>query len=144
MSYKVDDPSADAADNVLDECELVRHAQAGDHLAFEKLYERYNDRISRYLIRMVGDDGVGCELSQETFLKAWEALLTLRDPARFASWLYRIATNRAYNYQNHARLIRTIPWEEYSARAEHLSREVPAVKKRSNSKVPETSAPWDG
>jgi len=121
MSYKVDDPSADAADNVLDECELVRHAQAGDHLAFEKLYERYNDRISRYLIRMVGDDGVGCELSQETFLKAWEALLTLRDPARFASWLYRIATNRAYNYQNHARLIRTIPWEEYSARAEHLS-----------------------
>ena len=60
MSYKVDDPSADAADNVLDECELVRHAQAGDHLAFEKLYERYNDRISRFFIRMVSDYGVGC------------------------------------------------------------------------------------
>ena len=121
MSYRVDDPSADEAGNVLDERELVLRAQGGDQLAFEKLYERYNNRISRYLIRMVGDDGVGCELSQETFLKAWEALLTLRDPARFASWLYRIATNRAYNYQNHARLIRMIPWEEYTEHAANLS-----------------------
>ncbi len=121
MSYRVDDPSTHEAGNVLDERNLVLLAQRGDQLAFEKLYERYNDRISRYLIRMVGDDGVGCELSQETFLKAWEALLTLRDPNRFASWLYRIATNRAYNYQNHARLLRTVPWEECMEHSASLS-----------------------
>jgi len=121
MSYRVDDPSTHEAGNVLDERNLVLLAQRGDQLAFEKLYERYNDRISRYLIRMVGDDGVGCELSQETFLKAWEALLTLRDPDRFANWLYRIATNRAYNYQNHARLLRTVPWEEYMEHSASLS-----------------------
>lgn len=121
MSYGVGDPPANDAANISDERELVLRAQRGDQLAFEKLYERYNDRISRYLIRMVGDDGVGCELTQETFLKAWEALLSLRDPNRFANWLYRIATNSAYNYQNHARLIRTIPWEEYAERSESLS-----------------------
>jgi len=121
MSYRVDGPSTHEAGNVLDERNLVLLAQRGDQLAFEKLYERYNDRISRYLIRMVGDDGVGCELSQETFLKAWEALLTLRDPDRFANWLYRIATNRAYNYQNHARLLRTVPWEEYMEHSASLS-----------------------
>ncbi len=121
MSYKVGDPPTNEAENVLDERELVLRAQRGDQLAFEKLYERYNDRISRYLIRMIGDDGVGCELTQETFLKAWGNLLSLRDPARFANWLYRIATNMAYNYQNHARLIRTIPWEEYTERSESLS-----------------------
>lgn len=121
MSYRVGDPPANGAENVLDERELVLRAQRGDQLAFEKLYERYNDRVSRYLIRMVGDDGVGCELTQETFLKAWGNLLSLRDPARFANWLYRIATNMAYNYQNHARLIRTIPWEEYTERSESLS-----------------------
>ncbi|MGH2480946.1 MAG: RNA polymerase sigma factor [Ktedonobacteraceae bacterium] len=87
-------------------------------MAFETLYERYNDRICRYLTRMTGDDGVGCELTQEAFLKAWEALPGLRDPARFASWLYRIATNRAYNYQEHAKLLHVIPWEEYATRAE--------------------------
>jgi RNA polymerase sigma-70 factor (ECF subfamily) len=85
------------------------------------LYERYNDRICRYLSRMVGDDGIGCELTQEVFLKAWEALLGLRDPSRFASWLYRIATNRAYNYQQHAKLLHMIPWEEYAMREETRS-----------------------
>lgn len=121
MSYTVGGPPANEADSVLDERDLVLRAQHGDHLAFEKLYERYNDRISRYLIRMIGNDGVGCELTQETFLKAWKNLPSLRDPARFANWLYRIATNMAYNYQNHARLIRTVPWEEYTRQAESLS-----------------------
>ena len=121
MSYNVGDPPANESENVLDERDLVLRAQRGDQLAFEKLYERYNDRISRYLIRMIGDDGIGCELTQETFLKAWQNLLSLRDPARFANWLYRIATNMAYNYQNHARLIHIIPWEEYTERSESLS-----------------------
>lgn len=42
-----------------DEGALVVAAQGGDHTAFEKLYERYNDRICRYLCRMVGNDGIG-------------------------------------------------------------------------------------
>ena len=121
MSYRIGDPPANEAGSFPDERELVLRAQHGDQLAFEKLYERYNDRISRYLFRMVGDDGVGSELTQETFLKAWEALLSLRDPERFANWLYRIATNSAYNYQSHAKLIRTIPWEEYAEQSASLS-----------------------
>ena len=96
-----------------DERNLVLRAKGGDQLAFETLYERYNDRLCRYLTRLVGNDGIGCELTQEVFLKAWESLLSLRDPSSFASWLYRIATNRAYNYQQHAKLLRVIPWEEY-------------------------------
>jgi len=121
MSYTAGHPPANEADSTLNERDLVLRAQSGDQLAFEKLYERYNDRISRYVIRMIGDDGVGCELTQETFLKAWKNLLSLRDPERFTNWLYRIATNMAYNYQNHARLIRTIPWEEYSEGSASLS-----------------------
>ena len=121
MSYRIGDPPANEAGSFPDERELVLRAQRGDQFAFEKLYERYNDRISRYLFRMVGDDGVGSELTQETFLKAWEALLSLRDPERFSNWLYRIATNSAYNYQNHAKLIRTIPWEEYVEKSTSLS-----------------------
>ncbi|HEY3992457.1 MAG TPA: RNA polymerase sigma factor [Ktedonobacteraceae bacterium] len=121
MSYRIGDPPANEAGSFPDERELVLRAQRGDQFAFEKLYERYNDRISRYLFRMVGDDGVGSELTQETFLKAWEALLSLRDPDRFSNWLYRIATNSAYNYQNHAKLIRTVPWEEYTEKSASLS-----------------------
>jgi RNA polymerase sigma-70 factor, ECF subfamily len=115
MEYET--PSSESV-NTPDECNLVLRAQSGDQLAFEVLYERYNDRICRYLSRMLGNDGIGCELTQEVFLKAWEALLSLRDPTRFASWLYRIATNRAYNYQQHAKLLHIIPWEEYALQKE--------------------------
>jgi RNA polymerase sigma-70 factor, ECF subfamily len=118
MAYETGDTPSSGSGNLPDECKLVIRAQEGDHLAFEVLYERYNDRICRYLNRMVGNDGIGCELTQEVFLKAWEALLGLRDPSRFASWLYRIATNRAYNYQHHAKLLHTITWEEFAMREE--------------------------
>lgn len=118
MEYETGDTPSSELVGTPDEGNLVLRAQKGDQLAFEVLYERYNDRICRYLSRMVGDDGIGCELTQEVFLKAWEALLGLRDPSRFASWLYRIATNRAYNYQQHAKLLHMIPWEEYAMREE--------------------------
>ena len=121
MSYTTHDTPASEAGRDPDESYLVVRAQGGDQAAFEMLYERYNDRICRYLIRMVGNDGVGCELTQETFLKAWESLLSLRDPARFTSWLYRIATNSAYNYQNRAKLLPMIPWGDYERRDEEFS-----------------------
>jgi RNA polymerase sigma-70 factor (ECF subfamily) len=121
MEYETGDTPSSELVGTPDEGNLVLRAQKGDQLAFEVLYERYNDRICRYLSRMVGDDGIGCELTQEVFLKAWEALLGLRDPSRFTSWLYRIATNRAYNYQQHAKLLHMIPWEEYAMREETRS-----------------------
>ncbi|QBD81244.1 RNA polymerase sigma factor [Ktedonosporobacter rubrisoli] len=101
-------------DGPADERILVIRAQRGNQRAFEILYERYNDRICRYLIRMIGNDGVGCELAQEAFIKAWKSILSLRDPARFGSWLYRIATNCAYNYHEHEKKrLRNVSWEEY-------------------------------
>src|SRR5579859_2999145 len=118
MEYGIPDTPSSGSECPSDERTLVLKAKDGDQLAFEILYERYNDRICRYLTRMTGNDGVGCELTQEVFLKAWEALVGLRDPARFASWLYRIATNRAFNYQEHAKLMRTVSWEEYATGAD--------------------------
>lgn len=114
MSYWTRDSSSSNPSDSPDESQLVKRAHAGDQLAFEVLYERYNTRICRYLSRMTGNDGVGCELAQETFLKAWEALPGLREPSRFAGWLYRIATNCAYTYQHHHRHLQMVPWDVYS------------------------------
>lgn len=118
MEYGTQDTTSSGSVSPPDELTLVLRARDGDQLAFEVLYKRYNDRICRYLTRLIGDDGAGFELTQEVFLKAWEALLSLRDPSRFASWLYRIATNRAFNYQQRAKLLHFVPLEEYAMRAE--------------------------
>jgi RNA polymerase sigma-70 factor (ECF subfamily) len=114
MTYWTRDTSSSNAGDSPDECQLVKRAHEGDQLAFEVLYERYNTRICRYLSRMTGNDGVGCELAQETFLKAWEGLPGLREPSRFVGWLYRIATNCAYTYQQRAKHMQVVPWDVYS------------------------------
>jgi RNA polymerase sigma-70 factor (ECF subfamily) len=111
MSYRLGEPPASKTGDALEEQTLVLQAMRGDDEAYTRLFERYNERISRYLVRMVGDDGVGCELAQETFLKAWQSLPGLRDPACFVSWLYRIATNRACTYQTSHRHSRTVSWD---------------------------------
>jgi RNA polymerase sigma-70 factor, ECF subfamily len=87
---------------------LVLRAQEGSQAAFELLYARFSNQITTYLSRMVGNDGVGCELTQETFLKAWSALPQLRDPDLFVRWLYRIALNCARDYrkrQKHVQMV---------------------------------------
>jgi RNA polymerase sigma-70 factor, ECF subfamily len=96
-----------------DEKYLVAQAQNGNQAAFEELYLCYNKRICLYLTRMVGNDGIGSELAQDTFLKAWQSLPRLRDLSRFASWLYRIATNNAYDYQRRAKLVHFVRWDEH-------------------------------
>jgi RNA polymerase sigma-70 factor (ECF subfamily) len=59
----------------------------------EKLYASHGARVHAYVLGLVRDPIEADDLTQETFLRALRKLDTLRDPARVASWLYRIATN---------------------------------------------------
>jgi RNA polymerase sigma-70 factor (ECF subfamily) len=81
--------------------------------AVERLYEAYRRPILAHLTRLVSDREVAEDLCQETFLKAlrgWEA----RDPAASASaWLYRIATNTAYDYLRRRRRIHFIRLNDF-------------------------------
>jgi RNA polymerase sigma-70 factor (ECF subfamily) len=93
---------------------LVGRARAGDSAAFGALYERYHVPICRYLARLVGDDDLGSDLAQDTFLAAWRALPGIADQAYFVPWLYRIASNLARSHLRRARLIRWLPWGDHA------------------------------
>jgi RNA polymerase sigma-70 factor (ECF subfamily) len=112
--YKTGKMVPSQSHEVVDEYHLVVQAQQGNDAAFESLYKQYTGRICLYVTRLVGNDAIGCELAQETFIKAWESLRDLQDPSRFAAWLYRIATHKAYNHQHRMKLFAMIPWEEYT------------------------------
>ncbi len=102
MSFSTQDPTPETnkSSNV---DSLVLQAKNGDVGAFEELYRLYYNRICLYLTHTVGDDGIGCELTQETFLKVWRAMPNLRETTKFTSWLYRVATNLAYDHQRQIR-----------------------------------------
>jgi len=77
-----------------DEARLVACAVKRDATAFGRLYESHLDRIYRYVYYRVGSESEAEDLTEQVFLKAWEAIdrYQLRG-APFAAWLYRLAHN---------------------------------------------------
>ncbi|MEP6691061.1 MAG: sigma-70 family RNA polymerase sigma factor [Gemmatimonadaceae bacterium] len=77
--------------------ELVRQAQAGDEAAFGALYREHVGRVHALCLRLAGDRVRAEELTQDTFVRAWERLSTFRGDSAFSSWLHRLAVNMAFN-----------------------------------------------
>lgn len=77
--------------------DLIGRARRGDVEAFNLLVSRWEKRVFNYLLRLVGDREDAFDLSQETFLKAYQNLGRLEDEARFSTWLFRIAHNEAFS-----------------------------------------------
>ncbi len=79
----------------VDDSDLVRGARKGDVQKYNLLVSRWEKRVFNYLLRIVGSPDDAQDVSQEAFLKAYQSLARLDDPARFGPWLYRIAHNEA-------------------------------------------------
>jgi len=71
----------------------VRAAQGGDLGAFERLYRTHVSRVLALCARMTGDRTMAEDLTQETFVKAWENLASFKGESAFGSWLHRVAAN---------------------------------------------------
>jgi RNA polymerase sigma-70 factor (ECF subfamily) len=68
-------------------------AAAGDVEAFEQLYRSHVGRVYALCLRMVRDAGEAEELTQQTFVRAWERLGSFRGDSAFSTWLHRVAVN---------------------------------------------------
>ena len=73
--------------------ELVRRAQNGDLAAFEQLFLAYQARIYALCLRMMSESSRAEDLTQDTFVRAWQKLETFRGQSEFFTWLYRLAVN---------------------------------------------------
>lgn len=93
--------------------ELVELARQGDASAFTALFHLHNAPLCTYLARLLGDDELGRDIAQETFLRAWTGLQNIKGELQFKPWLYRIATNLARSHMRRARLVRWLPWIEH-------------------------------
>ncbi len=78
--------------------ELVRRAQSGDLDAFNELVQRHQERVYGTIYHMTSNHEDANDLTQEVFLKAWQALPDFRGNSSFFTWLYRIAINRSLNF----------------------------------------------
>ncbi len=92
-----EEPTAEEDDS------LVSRAQAGDMKAYDELVTRHRGRIYAMIRNMVKNETDAWDLSQEAFIKAWQALPRFEAKARFSTWLYRIAHNAVYDHTRRRR-----------------------------------------
>ena len=76
---------------------LVKAFQAGDKAAFDGLVLRYQDRVFRTCLGILGDHDEADDLAQEVFIKVYRSLDRFRFEAKFSTWLYRITVNMCRN-----------------------------------------------
>ena len=82
-------PTTEPSDEV-----LAARAASGDDTAFETIVGRYQARVYRLACRLTSDTDAP-DILQETFLQVYRHLSSFRGESRFATWLYRIASNAA-------------------------------------------------
>jgi RNA polymerase sigma-70 factor (ECF subfamily) len=74
----------------------VALARSGDHDAFRRVFDRYCRPVTSFIFDMVGQRELAEELAQETFVRAYRGLGSLRDDTKLSTWLFGIAKNVAY------------------------------------------------
>lgn len=77
---------------------LVKHTLAGNHEAYKELVARYQGHVYGLAYSLVGNWTDAQDIAQETFIRAYANLTQLKDPARFAAWLRRVAFSVAMNW----------------------------------------------
>jgi RNA polymerase sigma-70 factor (ECF subfamily) len=100
----------DPPGRVEEDAVLVERFVAGEKRAFDELVRRHQRAVFYLALRYTSNDADAKDLTQRTFVRAFQGLGRLRGEATFRTWLFRIAMNLAKNHlRDHARMV---PMEE--------------------------------
>ncbi|MBA3824469.1 MAG: RNA polymerase sigma factor [Ktedonobacterales bacterium] len=87
-------------------------AEVENTWSFERIYDEFKTPIYNFIYHLVGNREQADDLTQDTFLKAFRALPKMDASLKLSAWLYRIATNTAYDALRRRKLIVWMPWQE--------------------------------
>jgi RNA polymerase sigma-70 factor (ECF subfamily) len=80
------------------DAQLMLRVRDGDEDCFRVLLDKHRNPLCHFLYRMVQDQAVSEELSQEVFLRIYKSRQSYEPTARFTTWMFRIATHLALNW----------------------------------------------
>lgn len=78
-----------------DEASLIGRIAAGDTTALRTLFARHQVRVFRFILRLVRNEAVAEELTNEVFLEAWRNAASFEGASSAATWVLSIAHHRA-------------------------------------------------
>ncbi len=113
--------------------EVIRDTLNGKPDAFGILVRRYQDVTFNMILRQLGDRSTTEELTQETFVKAFQNLKSFRFESKFSSWLIRIALNHTNSFfvsRRYKKMVRTKTLEQENTGVDHGTPERQASNKQ--------------
>lgn len=105
---------------------VVRQVQAGDVAAFDRLISKYRERVLGIVYNMTSNREDAADLTQDTFIKAFQSIQRFGGQSSFFTWLYRIAVNSTLSHLRKSRLRSFFSLEGIDA-DEPVSREIVAA-----------------
>ena len=93
-----------------DDVAIIRRVLTGDETAFAELVNKYQKPVHTLAWRKIGDFHIAEDITQDTFLKVYQSLHTLKDPNQFSGWIYVITANLCATWLRKKR-IQTQPLE---------------------------------
>ena len=117
------------------DAQLIQRTLAGDETAFSTLVRKYQKPVHALVWRKIGDFHIAEEITQDIFLRVYKKLQTLKNPNRFAGWLYVIAARRCFAWCKKKR----IPMKSLDAMSTEELEELAYVQYRAEEKDEETT-----
>ena len=77
---------------------IVKQVQAGDVAAFDRLIIKYRERLYGVIYHMTSNREDASDLTQDAFIKAFQAINRFQGQASFFTWIYRIAINSTLSH----------------------------------------------
>jgi len=103
--------------------DLMARIVKGDEDAFEILVNRHQTSVLNLIYRFIGDRTQAKDLSQEVFIRVWQAAKTYKPKAKFTTWLYRIGANLCLNELKSARRKKWFSLNRSDENSEHTFEE---------------------
>jgi RNA polymerase sigma-70 factor (ECF subfamily) len=94
----------------MDEPALINDAQHGDLDAFNRLVIAYQDNVYNTALRILGDEDLAADASQDAFISAFRSITSFRGGS-FRAWLLRTVTNACYDELRRRKRRPTVPLE---------------------------------
>lgn len=77
--------------------ELLGRLRNGDHASFAELYTTYNRRVYAFIVKYIHSPELSQDLTQEVFIKIWEARAQLEEVRSLRAYIFTVARNHALN-----------------------------------------------
>ncbi len=108
----------------MEDAQLVQAFLAGDAQAFNTLVKQWQNRIHYFAYRYFANKQDAADITQKTFIKAYQKINTLSEPAKFGPWLYRIAKNLCLDEvrRNNSRKLTSIESIDAATKDNHLAK----------------------